>query len=126
MEEYKQKRIMSIIGLIIAFISYFPATRGFDNLHANPSGTGIWLAVFITGMILGYSVFMKTPTVAAPQQSANKTQKVQTKLSNKTAMQAQSKKFKWWYVLIIIAALMILGFLLSVFAYIGAVRTAVG
>ncbi len=63
MEEYNQKRVMSIIGVILTYISLGPVNRSWDLIGSpdfNATSAGLWMAVFTIGFVLGLSVFMKT------------------------------------------------------------------
>lgn len=115
MDEKTQKKVTSIVGLVLALISRGPAARGLEDLHSNPMGTGLWLGVFIAGIVLGFSVFMKTPATpgAKPLKQVKPMKQVRQLIQSQKAANPSSE-LRWWHIVLMLVGAYVIFKLFSI------------
>lgn len=69
MEDATIRKIMSIVGLVLAVIAIGPANSNIANLHGHTTAAAIWMVIFIVGMVFAWvSVTGTTPMSGTDKQ----------------------------------------------------------
>lgn len=109
-------RIGSIIGVIIAIIGLNLSTNAFKTFHQNPELAGVYVAIFITGIVIAWAAVM-TPLKSYIQPYAQQPVQPQQPVQQKEAMK-KSRYATACLILGLASFIPILGIFTGILAYV--------